>query len=43
MLFRKNCQTVISLFPDAGPVDGLWLDSTPTSAGRLSAGEFVDL
>lgn len=26
---RKNCQTVISLFPDAGPVDGLWLDSTP--------------
>lgn len=29
MLFRKNCQTVISLFPDAGPVDGLWLDSTP--------------
>ena len=32
-----------SLFPDAGPVDGLWLDSTPTSAGKLSAGEFVDL
>lgn len=39
----ENCQTVISLFPDAGPVDGLWLDSTLTSAGRLSAGEFVGL